>query len=62
MVLAAIFLQVIVSWWVLLDLNQRPLQCECSALTTELSTQAKFHYTGLIEMFYNEALIFEFPE
>ena len=25
-------------WWVLLDLNQRPLACEASALPAELST------------------------
>ncbi len=30
-------------WWVMLGSNQRPLQCDCSALSTELIT----HYRCL---------------
>ena len=26
-------------WWAMQDLNLRPLQCECSTLTTELITR-----------------------
>ncbi len=34
-----------VSWWTMQDLNLRPLQCECSALTAELIVHEPAEYT-----------------